>query len=658
MNELDAAGQIVRLTKLSAEGVLPPAPPQEEPAAAAAEEEPSEGAQTTPGKPDWAELDSLLGAEAGAAVQEYFGQIAAYETFQQEQAAGNRHSDGAFIHKPPKSITFLAGTDKAVRTAVHHFFRRPGLPRLSTDTIAGEAGATCIRLNYHAQNSRKRKRDAEGGGRGRDNVGSWPPGAEKFCRFALYKENLDSGAALALLARTLHCSLASLGLAGTKDKRAVTVQHVTAYKVLPERLEKASQRLRGLKAGNYELVRDALHLGDASGNHFEITLRGVQGGSLADVAAAAGSLKARGFINYYGLQRFGSGAAPTHSIGLQLLKGEWREAVRLILQPHEGEREDSAAARRLYLDGDDIQGALKAMPMYQTAERAILEVPVPWSGFLLPSTCSPLTHTKRSAGAEEAGRQSVCRGAAADPAQHAADVRARVPELPVERGRQPPLAHLRDRARRRGRPRHRPGGGSCPGCRCVGFGFSANACTSALDPVLCLGTAEPLAAEKTEEEEPADMAGPGPVGNASRLPQVHAVTAQEAEAAAYSIDDVVLPIPGCRISYPQHASAQVYTEVAARDGVSLTSAPHKHKDFSLLAMSGGYRRVLHRPADMAWRLLSYSDPDEPLAQTDVERLQGAAPPQVTLIAPGEEAGSDSWDCACQRRSHHLSSAAI
>ena len=57
-----------------------------------------------------------------------------------------------------------------------------------------------------------------------------------------------------------------------------------------------------------------------------------------------------------------------------MLKGDWREAVRLIMQPHESEKEDSAQARRLYLDGGDAEGALKAMPKYLAGERAILEV--------------------------------------------------------------------------------------------------------------------------------------------------------------------------------------------------------------------------------------------------------------------------------------------
>lgn len=54
-------------------------------------------------------------------------------------------------------------------------------------------------------------------------------------------------------------------------------------------------------------------------HRFELVLRNVQSSSAgsaeeaeAAVAAAAEALRRSGFINYYGLQRFGSGAVPTH----------------------------------------------------------------------------------------------------------------------------------------------------------------------------------------------------------------------------------------------------------------------------------------------------------------------------------------------------------
>ncbi len=41
------------------------------------------------------------------------------------------------------------------------------------------------------------------------------------------------------------------------------------------------------------------------------------------------------------------------------------------------------------------------------------------------------------------------------------------------------------------------------------------------------------------------------------LATVHVVSDEEAAAGMYSIDDVVLPLPGSCISYPEHATAQV-----------------------------------------------------------------------------------------------------
>ena len=79
----------------------------------------------------------------------------------------------------------------------------------------------------------------------------------------------------------------------------------------PDRLAALNPRLRGLQVGNFSFSRHPLHLGDLSGNLFDIVLRNVRG-KPSDIAAAADALKASGFINYFGLQRFGNEGAPTH----------------------------------------------------------------------------------------------------------------------------------------------------------------------------------------------------------------------------------------------------------------------------------------------------------------------------------------------------------
>ena len=82
------------------------------------------------------------------------------------------------------------------------------------------------------QRNSKRKRGENGQTQKGSTDGGWPvDSAHKFCRFVLYKENMDSSHALGCIARLLHIQQSSLSVAGTKDKRAVTVQHVTAFKV-------------------------------------------------------------------------------------------------------------------------------------------------------------------------------------------------------------------------------------------------------------------------------------------------------------------------------------------------------------------------------------------------------------------------------------------
>jgi hypothetical protein len=89
------------------------------------------------------------------------------------------------------------------------------------------------------------------------------------------------------------------------------------------------------------------------------------------------------------------------------------------------------------------------------------------------------------------------------------------------------------------------------------------------------------------------------------------------------------------------AHGQVYKQHAAQDGVQLDGAPHNVREFSLAGLPGGYRRLLHRPADLRWRLLAYTDADAPLAATDLDRLQGVDPPVVHPITPGALAASCS-----------------
>lgn len=64
--------------------------------------------------------------------------------------------------------------------------------------------------------------------------------------------------------------------------------------------------------GSFSYCCQSLGLGSSAGNQFDVTLRDLKGGDHDTVIAAVNGLARNGFVNYYGLQRFGGQASPTH----------------------------------------------------------------------------------------------------------------------------------------------------------------------------------------------------------------------------------------------------------------------------------------------------------------------------------------------------------
>ncbi len=52
-----------------------------------------------------------------------------------------------------------------------------------------------------------------------------------------------------------------------------TLMMALCVQVTPGRLAQLNRCMRGIRVGNFEPVQEQLHLGDALGNRFEITLR-------------------------------------------------------------------------------------------------------------------------------------------------------------------------------------------------------------------------------------------------------------------------------------------------------------------------------------------------------------------------------------------------
>ncbi|KAL4035777.1 hypothetical protein IC575_004484 [Cucumis melo] len=480
-------------------------------------------------------------------------------------------------------IVFSPDTSKTHRTAVHNFFKK--FKFLVTDTIDGpDSSSKCVRVRVDSgvQNNRGRfsKKRKERGDKPFDSRGSdnWPEHVGKFLRFHLYKENKDTQEALGLIGKMLGIQTRSFGFAGTKDKRSISTQRVTVFKQHASRIAALNDRLIGIKLGNFSYIQEGLLLGQLLGNRFTITLRGVVANSEDVIKASAEALGTHGFINYFGLQRFGSGSVPTHLVGASLLRGEWKGAVNMILDPREGDILLLMRAREYYKESDDIDGTLKQLPRYLVAERAILQCLKKCPGNYLQAL-KAIPRTLRMMYVHS--YQSYLWN-------HAASMR--VQKYGIDK---------------------------------VVVG----------DLVYCKENHTETAAVQNSEEYEDEDCGDANSYDSCHLEEmcklglpternklVKAVTAEDVLSGNFTIDDVVLPLPGSRVLYPANDIAEVYNDLATKDSISLTESVHNVKEFSITSMTGSYRRVFQRPKDYEWELISYVDRNLPLAQSDLHKL--------------------------------------
>ncbi len=83
------------------------------------------------------------------------------------------------------------------------------------------------------------------------------------------------------------------------------------------------------KLGNFEYAQQPLHLGELKGNHFKILIKRVECESDEVIKTAVESLAKNGFINYYGLQRFGTYKVPTYLIGKSIIQRKWTDVSKI-----------------------------------------------------------------------------------------------------------------------------------------------------------------------------------------------------------------------------------------------------------------------------------------------------------------------------------------
>lgn len=197
----------------------------------------------------------------------------------------------------------------------------------------------------------------------------WP---HEYTYFLLHKDNIDTMQAVSTLAPLLNGTKASsITYAGTKDKRAKTTQWMSVRRRDPALIVRAARRLRNITVGNFTFRDQPLKLGNLKGNRFRIALRRVNADENV-VKEAMERFGEKGFINYYGLQRFGNHASiPTHRIGLALLKSDFKLACELIMKPRENDIPEMQVMREYWWEKRDAQEALNMMHRQSRGGRGI-----------------------------------------------------------------------------------------------------------------------------------------------------------------------------------------------------------------------------------------------------------------------------------------------
>lgn len=109
------------------------------------------------------------------------------------------------------------------------------------------------------------------------------------------------------IARALDVPAGEIGMAGLKDRRAVTRQWISVPRKAEGRVARIeTPRIRVLETSAH---KNKLRTGHLAGNRFRIAVRGVLPGFLALAQAKVERLLQHGMPNFYGSQRMGHGGA-------------------------------------------------------------------------------------------------------------------------------------------------------------------------------------------------------------------------------------------------------------------------------------------------------------------------------------------------------------
>jgi tRNA pseudouridine13 synthase len=416
----------------------------------------------------------------------------------------------------------------------------------------------------------------------------------EYLHFTLYKENKDTMEAINYIARLLKIKASNFGFAGTKDRRAATCQRMSVHWYQDiNSLNWLNTRETRIRVGDFSFHKNPIQLGQHGGNEFIIVLKNTEltrgapcsvqsrlENTQVCVQAALDHVMNHGYINYYGLQRFGTHTFGTQEIGMMILKGDFKKAVDAILHvdaehltkvDSEAEQENKhnrdillrAQAIKMWRSTGEASTALKLLPKRFTAEHAIIQY-LGRGDSTARDFCGALMQITRGLrNLYIHGYQSLVWNWAASTRWSKYGTKVVAGDVVLEEAEGDPSR---------------------------------------------LGAAADMSLDATGDEDAFYQRG-------------RVLTKEDVASGKYSIFDVVLPVPGYDCYYPDNAIGDFYVEFMGRPEngcLDPYSMRRPQREFSL---SGSYRKLMARfSTTPKFQVRAYKDDQDQMHPTDLDEI--------------------------------------
>ena len=198
---------------------------------------------------------------------------------------------------------------------------------------------------------------------------------QRYLLCVLVKRNWDTFIAIKNVAKQLGIDQRRIQIAGIKDAKAITAQHITIEDGLIEDASKVN--VKDIQIYPVGYLREALSLFYLLGNIFTIKIKAIkykESTVETRISQTLEELEALGGIpNFFGHQRFGTTRPITHLVGKALVRGDFEEAAMLFLaKPSVHEHPASRQARQELQSTKNFKQALENFPKQLRFERLML----------------------------------------------------------------------------------------------------------------------------------------------------------------------------------------------------------------------------------------------------------------------------------------------